>query len=77
MALELSPSFGSTSSGIVMGLAWATAALAVLPAGVVGDLLGAQAAAILLTPTVLIGTWLALRPPLRHHARPPLSSAVS
>lgn len=77
MALELSPSFGSTSSGIVMGLAWATAALAVLPAGVVGDLLGAQAAAILLTPTVLIGTWLALRPALRHHARPPLSSAVS
>ncbi len=70
MALELSPSFGSTSSGIVMGLAWATAALAVIPAGMVGDLLGPQAAAILLTPTVLIGTWLALRPKLRRHSWP-------
>jgi FSR family fosmidomycin resistance protein-like MFS transporter len=68
MALELSPSFGSTSSGIVMGLAWATAALAVIPAGIVGDLVGPQAAAIALTPTVLLGTWFALRPMLRRHA---------
>jgi hypothetical protein len=68
MALELSPSFGSTSSGIVMGLAWATAALAVIPAGIVGDLLGPQTAAIVLTPTVLLGTWFALRPKLRGHA---------
>lgn len=68
MALELSPSFGSTSSGIVMGLAWATAALAVIPAGVVGDLLGPQAAAIVLTPAVLLGTWFALRPKLRRHS---------
>jgi FSR family fosmidomycin resistance protein-like MFS transporter len=70
MALELSPSFASTSSGIVMGLAWATASLAVLPAGVVGDLLGPQLGAIVLTPTVLVGTWLALRPQLRRHSKP-------
>ena len=70
MALELSPSFASTSSGIVMGLAWATAALAVIPAGIMGDLLGPQVAAIVLTPTVLIGTWLALRPKLRRHTWP-------
>jgi FSR family fosmidomycin resistance protein-like MFS transporter len=67
-ALELSPSFGSTSSGIVMGLAWATAALAVIPAGIAGDLVGPRAAAIGLTPIVLLGTWLALRPKLRRHA---------
>jgi FSR family fosmidomycin resistance protein-like MFS transporter len=72
MALELSPSFASTSSGIVMGLAWATASLAVLPAGVVGDLLGPQLGAIVLTPTVLAGTWLALRPKLRRHSQPPV-----
>lgn len=65
MAIELSPSFASTSSGIVMGLAWATASLAVLPAGALGDLLGPQVGAIVLTPTVLVGTWLALRPKLR------------
>jgi hypothetical protein len=53
-----------------MGLAWGTASLAVLPAGVVGDLLGPQAGAIVLTPTVLIGTWFALRPKLRRHTRP-------
>jgi FSR family fosmidomycin resistance protein-like MFS transporter len=74
MALELSPSFASTSSGIVMGLAWGTASLAVLPAGVVGDLLGPQAGAIVLTPTVLIGTWFALRPKLRRHTRPLMSA---
>lgn len=68
MALELAPSFASTSSGIVMGLAWATAALAIIPAGVLGDLLGPQAAAIALTPTVLLGTWFALRPKLRRHS---------
>lgn len=70
MALELSPSFASTSSGIVMGLAWGTASLAVLPAGVLGDLLGPQVGASVLTPTVLIGTWFALRPKLRRHPRP-------
>jgi FSR family fosmidomycin resistance protein-like MFS transporter len=70
MALEMSPSFASTSSGIVMGLAWATASLAVLPAGAVGDLLGPQVGAIVLTPTVLLGTWLASRPKLRRHPGP-------
>lgn len=70
IALELAPSFGSTSSGIVMGLAWAVGSLGVLGAGVVGDLLGAQLGAILLTPVVLIGSWLALRPTLRSHGRP-------
>jgi FSR family fosmidomycin resistance protein-like MFS transporter len=68
-AIELAPSFASTSSGIVMGLAWATAALAILPAGAVADLLGPQLGAIVLTPTVLLGTWLALRPTLRGHGR--------
>ena len=29
---------------------------------------GAQAAAILLTPTLLLGTWFALRPKLRRHS---------
>lgn len=74
-ALEISPSFASTSSGIVMGLAWATASLAVLPAGALGDLLGPQVAAIVLTPSVLIGTWFAMRPKLRRHGRPEVVAA--
>ena len=70
IALELAPSFGSTSSGIVMGLAWAAGSVAVLGAGAVADWLGPQTAAILLSPLVLLGSWLALRPSLRRHGRP-------
>lgn len=60
-AIELAPSFVSTSSGIVMGLAWAVGALGVLAAGAAADWLGPQLAATLLTPVVLGGSWLALR----------------
>jgi FSR family fosmidomycin resistance protein-like MFS transporter len=76
MALELAPSFASTSSGIVMGLAWAVGSLGVLAAGAVSDLLGPQVGAIVLTPTVLVGSWLAMRPKLRSHARPRLPAEV-
>jgi FSR family fosmidomycin resistance protein-like MFS transporter len=60
-AIELAPSFVSTSSGIVMGLAWAVGALGVLAAGAVGDWLGPQLAAVVLSPIILGGSWLALR----------------
>ncbi|HET9333187.1 MAG TPA: MFS transporter [Gemmatimonadota bacterium] len=60
-AIELAPSFVSTSSGIVMGLAWAVGALGVLAAGAVGDWLGPQLAAVVLSPIILAGSWLALR----------------
>ena len=59
--IELAPSFVSTSSGLVMGLAWAVGALGVLAAGAAADWLGPQLAATLLTPVVLGGSWLALR----------------
>ena len=69
MAIELAPSFVSTSSGIVMGLAWAVGSLGVLAAGAVSDVLGPQMGAIVLSPVVLIGSWLATRPKLRKHGR--------
>ena len=60
-AIELAPSFVSTSSGIVMGLAWAVGALGVLAAGATADWLGPQLGAIVLCPVILLGSWLAVR----------------
>lgn len=59
-AIELAPSFVSTSSGIVMGLAWAVGALGVLAAGATADWLGPRWAAVVLSPVILGGAWLAL-----------------
>jgi hypothetical protein len=53
-----------------MGLAWAVGSLGVLPAGALGDVVGAQTAALLCTPAVLGATLLALHPSMRAYARP-------
>lgn len=70
IALELSPRSAALAGGIVMGLAWATGSVGVLGAGMLGDALGPQAAAVLVSPVVLVGCWLALRPALARHRRP-------
>lgn len=71
IALEIAPRSSALAGGIVMGLAWATGSVGVLGAGALGDLIGPQMAALYLTPVVLIGAWLALRPALDRHGRPP------
>jgi FSR family fosmidomycin resistance protein-like MFS transporter len=60
MAQELVPSGAAFTSGIVMGLAWAVGSVGVLGTGVLGDLAGAQAAALASVPVMLIATGLAL-----------------
>ena len=64
MAQELIPTGAAVSSGIVMGLAWATGALAVLGTGALADAIGAQAATLLSFPAALIAVGLALHPAL-------------
>lgn len=72
IALELAPRSSAMAGGIVMGLAWATGSVGVLGAGALGDLFGPQMAALAVTPVVLVGAWLALRPALKRHGRPPV-----
>jgi MFS family permease len=68
-AQEILPSGTAVGSGIVMGLAWATGSLGVLVTGVLGDAMGARAAALVCTPALLIATLLAIHPALRAHGR--------
>jgi FSR family fosmidomycin resistance protein-like MFS transporter len=59
MAQELMPSGAALSSGIVMGLAWATGSIAMLGVGVIADQVGPQNAALLAMPLMLLGAVLA------------------
>lgn len=70
IALEVAPENAALGSGVVMGLAWATGSIGVLGAGILGDAIGAQSAAVALTPAIALASWLALRPSLRRHSRP-------
>jgi FSR family fosmidomycin resistance protein-like MFS transporter len=70
MAQEMIPEGAAASSGIVMGLAWAAGSLAMIGTGILGDVVGAQAAALLSVPALWVGTLLAAHPALRSHARP-------
>jgi MFS transporter, FSR family, fosmidomycin resistance protein len=63
MAQELVPEGAAVSSGIVMGLAWATGSILVLAVGALGDVMGAQAAAMTCVPVGLLAASLA-----RHRA---------
>ncbi len=67
MAQELVPSGESFMSGIVIGLAWAADSIGVLGTGVLGDLAGAQTAALASVPVMLVATVFAasLRPDRR------------
>ena len=76
IAQEILPTGASIGSGIVMGLAWGTGALGVALVGLLGDLVGAQQAALIVMPMFLAGTVLALHPALRPHALPGTSGAA-
>ncbi len=71
MAQENLPSAAGVSSGIVMGLAWATGSIGVLGTGALADSVGPYAAALLSMPVMLIGLGLALHPALEPLTLPP------
>jgi len=71
MAQEMIPTGTAVSSGIVMGLAWATGALGVLVTGALADVIGAQAATLWSLPVALVAVGLALHPSLASHASGP------
>ena len=64
MAQEMIPNGTAASSGVVMGLAWATGALGVLGTGILADAVGPQAATLGSFPIALIAVSLALHPSL-------------
>jgi len=65
MAQEIVPTGTAVSSGIVMGLAWATGSLGVLGTGALADRIGPQSATLLSMPVILVAIALALHPALR------------
>jgi hypothetical protein len=65
MAQEMLPSGTGVSSGIVMGLAWATGSAGVLVTGAFADAIGPVPATLASVPLALLGTVLALQPALR------------
>jgi len=72
-AQELVPEGAATTSGIVMGLAWATGSLGVLATGFFGDLVGARLATLATMPAFLLATVLALHPALAPSSPPTTS----
>ncbi len=64
MAQEMIPTGTAVSSGIVMGLAWATGSVFVLGTGALADLVGAQAATLASMPVALVAVGLSLHPSL-------------
>lgn len=75
MAQEMIPDGTAVSSGIVMGLAWATGAVGVLGAGALADRIGPVAAAAWSMPVLLLGAALALHPALKPYSRPSTHAA--
>jgi FSR family fosmidomycin resistance protein-like MFS transporter len=71
MAQENLPAAAGVSSGIVMGLAWATGSLGVLGTGALADVIGPYAAALYSMPVMLIALGLALHPALEPLTLPP------
>ncbi len=65
MAQEMLPTGTGVSSGIVMGLAWATGSAGVLATGALADVFGPVAATLASIPVALVGSIFALRPALR------------
>lgn len=64
MAQEIVPTGTAVSSGIVMGLAWATGSLLVLGTGALADLIGPETATLVSMPVALVAVGLALHPSL-------------
>ena len=65
MAQEMVPSAAAVSSGIVMGLAWATGSIGVLGTGMLAESIGPQLAAIVSMPVIILAVLLALHPRLK------------
>jgi FSR family fosmidomycin resistance protein-like MFS transporter len=65
MAQEMVPTGTAVSSGIVMGLAWATGSLCVLVTGALADVVGPQPATLFVMPAGFLAVALALRIPSR------------
>ena len=70
MAQEMVPSGAAVTSGIVMGLAWATGSLGVLVTGTLADVIGPQQATLLSMPVIVVAIVLALHPALKQSAEP-------
>lgn len=70
LAQEIMPGSKAVSSGIVMGLAWATGSVVVIGFGFVADAIGPRSAAIVSLPLLAIGTSLAFHPALQLHRKP-------
>jgi len=68
MAQEMVPSGTSVTSGVVMGLAWATGATGVLVTGAIADVVGPRMALMASVPVALVAIALALHPALRASA---------
>lgn len=69
MAQEMVPTGTAVSSGIVMGLAWATGSVFVLVTGALADIMGAQTATLLSMPVALVAVGLSLHPALARAIR--------
>lgn len=69
MAQEMVPTGTAVSSGIVMGLAWATGSVFVLVTGALADVMGAQTATLLSMPVALVAVGLSLHPALARAIR--------
>ena len=65
MAQEMIPRAPGASSGIVMGLAWTVGSVGVMGTGVVADVTGPQAAALMSMPVAGVAALLALHPGLK------------
>lgn len=61
MAQEMLPERTSSTSGIVMGLAWALASIGILVPGFLGDAMGARDGALAVLPVLVLGVLLAWR----------------
>ncbi|MFV1988103.1 MAG: MFS transporter [Gemmatimonadota bacterium] len=69
MAQEMVPRGAAASSGIVMGLAWATGTILIPFTGALGDVYGPVAAAMWSMPALLLVSFLAMHPLLRPYSR--------
>ena len=68
-AQQLVPGRVAASSGIVMGLAWATGSIAMFATGALGDVVGPRSAALFSFPVLLIAVVAALHPALARLSR--------
>lgn len=71
VAQGMLPGGAGASSGVVMGLAWATGSLGIPLAGALANGLGVRTAALLCMPVLLVGCLLTLHPTLRHRSPGP------